>query len=595
MASSQSPIDLTVTLGPVLERAWDEMRAEWWRRGGTKRLLARDVTLFTGGDEDRYMGWVDAPARFADFASWDETGAFAAIRRSEVDRVVLLGMGGSSLGPLVLGSVLEPLRSSGGAPKLHVLDSTDPRPVSRVLESSDPERTLVVAASKSGGTLETRLLLDVFWERFAKALSPPGPGSRFLAITDPGSALEALAREREFAAVVLGDPTIGGRFSVLSPFGLAPALLAGLDAQSLVAGACAAHDALAGESEQEPSRATRLGTLLAAAASSGQFALPVQAEPGLVTLAGWLEQLVAESIGKKGRLLLPYLPAEGSPLGTAPPASRTQLGPLIALSYQEQRPTICEEASPRERDRVELCFATIASGALDPQQLGAFFFDFEVATAIAASLIGGLDPFVQPDVEAAKLRTRSLCEVLDETGALPVETPVAVQDGVRLFATHPGQSAQAQSLQNSVEAFFEAVAPQGYLAFLFYGDLDSPSATLRRLRQDLEERYGYVTTLGWGPRYLHSTGQGHKGGPPVGSFVILVDQPELDVELPDSRYGLHAVRDAQARGDHQALEDTGASVIRLEADSREDLEHLTSSLSSPASTALGSSQGRTIS
>jgi transaldolase / glucose-6-phosphate isomerase len=444
-----------------------------------ERIWARDASLWTDADEARWLGWLDEPMRMLGrLAELDALAEDAA----GFEDVVLLGMGGSSLAP-------EVFRRASGAERFHVLDTTHPAAVRRLAEGLDLERTLFVVASKSGSTLETRCHLDFFWEASGER------GERFAAITDPGSELETLATERGFRAVFLGEPTIGGRYSALSVFGLVPATLMGADARVLLE--AAVNMAARCRSAENPG--TELGLRLGTGWLDGRDKVVFGNPHGLGL---WLEQLIAESTGKEGKGLVPA--PENSPEGA-------------------------------DRQEVEL--------ELD-DGLGAELYRWEFAVAVAGTVLG-INPFVQPNVQEAKDRTS---EVLSGQ----VEAP----------GTGTGP-------EGTVEELLAGARPGDYVAILAFVDPareEKLAPLVARARET-----GCVVTVGLGPRYLHSTGQLHKGGPATGRFVQVVDDPGEELPIPGRPFGFGTLIRAQAEGDLAALRERGRPIVRVELD---DLEAL---------------------
>ncbi|MGH3103521.1 MAG: hypothetical protein ACRDN6_05430 [Gaiellaceae bacterium] len=426
-----------------------------------ERIWARDATVWTGSDEARWLGWLDEPGRMRE--------RLAEIERPDVDACVLLGMGGSSLAP-------EVLRRTFGAEGFHVLDTTHPRAIRALEQQLDPERTLFVAASKSGSTLETRSHLDYFWER----------GGRFAAITDPGSSLEALARERGFEAIYPGEPTIGGRYSALSPFGIVPAALMGLDAGALLERAEEMADACRGES----SPGLELGLQLGEGWREGRDKVCLDGGEGFGL---WAEQLIAESTGKEGKGLVP---APG------------------------------ESADGPDRQGAEVRLG-------DPYDLGAEFFRWEFAVAVAGAILE-INPFDQPNVQEAKDRTAA---VLDSGEDPPLEPDGSVDD--LLAGAKEGDYV-------CIQAFIDPAA----------------EARLESLLAKAHET-GCVVTHGLGPRYLHSTGQLHKGGPNTGLFIQVVDDTGEELPIPGKPFGFGRLIRAQAAGDFESLKERGRRVARV--------------------------------
>ena len=439
-------------------------------------IWERDATTWTGGDEAHWLGWLDEPLHV-------QEGLGSIVRLAEdlqeqVDDVVLCGMGGSSLAP-------EVLRRSFAVDRFHVLDTTHPRAIRALEETLDLQRTLFVSSSKSGTTLETRSHTDYFWEKTRKN------AQLFCAVTDPGSELERLARERGFRAVFAGEPSIGGRYSALSPFGIVPAVLMGVDASRLLERAQEMREACR---SGEGNPGYELGSRFGAGWQEGRDKICIGAAPGDFGL--WAEQLIAESTGKHGKGLIPA-PGE-SPQGTDRQAAQAELP--------------------------------------DPYALGAEFFRWEFAIAVAGAYLE-INPFDQPDVQAAKDKTN---EVL-ATGKEPeLEAEGSVDELL----------AQAQANDYfCIQAFVEP-GPDAE------GRLD-------RLIADVRSRSGLVVTHGYGPRYMHSTGQLHKGGPNTGLFLQVIDDPGDELPIPGKPFGFRRLIRAQAAGDLETLKERGRRVARI--------------------------------
>ena len=440
------------------------------------RIWARDASLWTGSGEDRWLGWLDEPVRAREHV--DRLREFAdAVAADGLSEVVLLGMGGSSLAP-------EVLRRTVKSTQFHVLDTTHPAAISTLAESLDLERTLFLVSSKSGTTLETRCLLDYFWARVGEQ------GDRFAAITDPGTGLEQLARERGFREVFAGEPEIGGRFSALSLFGLVPAALLRVDLDALLDRAVETAESCKGD---EDNPGLELGLELGGGWREGKDKVVINPNPGGFGL--WAEQLLAESTGKEGRGLVP---APGEP-GEGP-------------DRQLVRPRIDE-----------------------PADLGAEFFRFEFATAVAGSLLE-INPFDQPNVQEAKDRT----EAILSSGEQPSVEPVG-----------------------SLDELMSEARPRDYFCVqAFVAPTAETDGRIAVLREHVRAATGIVTTAGYGPRYLHSTGQLHKGGPENGLFLQVVDDPD-HLDIPGRPHGFRRLVRAQAAGDFDALRERGRRVARV--------------------------------
>lgn len=517
---------------PDLAAAVDSAAARWDAESGTPRLFARDASLWTGGDEARWLGWLD-PAEAG--AGLDDWMRLADGLRGEVADVLVLGMGGSSLWPLVIARTFA---RTEGRPALRILDSTDPAEVLAAERAVDLARTLVVVASKSGSTLEPALFLDRLFASVSDVTGPVEAGSRFVAITDPGSGLERTARQRGFRAIVPGMPSIGGRFSALSAFGMLPAALCGAP----VAGILASARTMASRCRDLPARenpGVLLGCALAALARRRRDKVTIVASPGIGALGAWIEQLVAESTGKRGMGLVPV---DGETLG--PPEAYGSDRVFVAM--------ILASDADVARDRRLEALATAGHPVLridvrEATDLGGLAYQWEIATAVAGAILG-LHPFDQPDVEAAKIASRALMEEWERSGRLP-EDPAA-----------SGQS----PLSDRLRAHLGRIVPDDYLAVLaFTPETERIVAALQLLRHAVRDARRVATCLGFGPRFLHSTGQLHKGGPATGVFLQITCDDAEPCSVPGRPYGFSIVKAAQAAGDRQVLEERGRRILHV--------------------------------
>jgi glucose-6-phosphate isomerase len=436
-----------------------------------ERIWARDATVWTGADEDKWLGWLDEPKRMQERAG--EISDFAADARKRFDTFVLLGMGGSSLAP-------EVLKRTFGAKQLHVLDTTHPAMIRHAEKSLDLSKTMFIVSSKSGGTLETLSHFAYFWEKTG------ANGEQFVAITDPGSALEQLAKTRSMR-VFAGEPTIGGRYSALSPFGIVPAALMGIDVDRLLTNGGRMAEACRGDA----SPGLRLGLQLGDGWREGRDKVCITETEGRFGL--WAEQLIAESTGKQGKGLVPA-PGEGP------------------------------EGPDRQAAQVELA---------DTSEIGAEFFRWEFAVAVAGAILQ-INPFDQPDVQAAKDKTK---EVL---------------------ASGEDPSVEAEG---SLDELLATAEPPNYIAIQAFIDPMRESELQPLINRGHET--GCVVTHGLGPRYLHSTGQLHKGGPPTGLFVQVVDDTGEEIPIPGEDFGFGRLIRAQAEGDFRSLEERGRPIVRV--------------------------------
>ncbi|WP_116948558.1 glucose-6-phosphate isomerase [Jiangella endophytica] len=499
------------------------------------RIAAKDATLWGPEAEPEAsirLGWTDLHETSRPLLA--EIEALSAQLRAEgLDRIVLAGMGGSSLAPEVI------TRSAGV--ELTVLDTTDPGAVRRAL-ADRLDRTVLVVSSKSGSTVETDSQRRVFEAAFTAA--GIDAASRIVVVTDPGSGLADLAAERGYRKVFLADPDVGGRYSALTAFGLVPSGLAGADIAALLDSASAVAAVLSGDVPDNP--ALRLGAALAGghgghipasaeertSAESYDKVAIADSGSGIVGLADWAEQLIAESTGKQGTGVLPI-------------ASGSVDDPEVAHPAADVLPAVV--GSPAQPP---------AKGVVVAGELGAQFLLWEYATAVAGKLLG-INPFDQPDVESAKVAARGLLDATPEP-----EAP-AFTDGVVEVRGSAGLLDGVDSLSGAVDALLGRLAPNGYLAVMAYLDREGADAELADVRVPLERRTERPVTFGWGPRFLHSTGQYHKGGPAQGVYLQVTGAPAEDLEIPERPFTFGQLIAAQATGDAQVLADHDRPVLRL--------------------------------
>jgi glucose-6-phosphate isomerase len=494
------------------------------------RLFAQDATLWGPEAESEAavrLAWVDLPR-----SSRPLVGEVSALReqfRSEgVDRVVLCGMGGSSLAP-------EVICATAGV-DLVVLDSSDPDMVRSALV--DLDRTVVVVSSKSGSTVETDSQRRVFQAAFAEA--GIDPTARIVIVTDPGSPLDEESRAAGYR-VVAADPQVGGRYSALTAFGLVPSGLAGADVEALLDDAEAVADVLSADDEGNP--ALRLGAAMAGTSPLRDKLVLVDDGSGIAGLPDWAEQLIAESTGKQGTGILPVVVAEEEEFEVEWPAPDVT---VLRLKGDQEDPDSPDELVQHDRSDIEV------TGSL-----GAQLLLWEAATAVAGRLLG-INPFDQPDVESAKLAARGLLESAGGTAQAPAFTDGAVE----VRALGGDWLGSAATLDEAVHALVSQLGGRGYLAVMAYLDrlADAPLADVRRRLAAHLER---PVTFGWGPRFLHSTGQFHKGGPATGVYVQVTSQPREDLAVPGREFTFGEFIAAQAAGDAQVLAEHGRPVLRL--------------------------------
>lgn len=543
-------------LGRVLRTALDEHCRRWDRDGLIARLWRKDAGVWTGADEARWLGWLDLPGAALPA---DALARLAeAVRGDGFTDVLLLGMGGSGLGAEVVGRV--PLRPTG-APTLHVLDSTDPAQIARTASRLDLSRTLCIVSSKSGTTLETALLADYFLHLMRRAVGSARAGSHFLAITDPGSALEKTARAEGFRQVWSGRPDVGGRFSVLSNFGLVPAAACGLDATAFIASARRMAERCGPAVPAGRNPGVRLGLALGLAAAAGRDKTTLVLSPAASAFGAWLEQLLAESTGKAGRGLIPVVGEEPGPPSAY---GRDRLFVHVRVEEQPDPGQDAAVAALAAAGHPVVTLPMTGSGALAGE-----FFRWQFAAAVCGAVLG-VNPFDQPDVEAAKTAARALTASREDGGGTD-DRPAARSAGLSLFADADAfarlrdAAGGGVTLERLVSAHLAGAGPGDYVALLAFLDRNEVHrAALQRLRRRIRDARRVATSAGFGPRYLHSTGQVFKGGPATGVFVVFTaDDTAVDLAVPGRPYTFGAVKTAQALGDMEVLAARKRPVIRL--------------------------------
>jgi transaldolase/glucose-6-phosphate isomerase len=536
-----------------LEQAIDD----WTKAGNSARLWRKDKSLWSGADEDRWLGWLDIiDAQLADEAPLKRAANDA--RAGGTRHVVVLGMGGSSLCPEVLARTFG---NAPGFPQLLILDSTVPAQVAALDERLDPATTLFVVASKSGSTIEPNSFKQYFYDRCVKTLGADKAGSRFIAVTDPGTQMERVAKAEGFRAIYYGKPDIGGRFSALSNFGMVPAASSGIDATAFLRAAQTMAKACGSDVSPAENPGVLLGLAIGALAKAGRDKLTIVTSPEVAALGGWLEQLIAESTGKRG---IGIVPVDGES-----PADPALYGDDRLFIY-----TRLPKAADAKRDAAvaELAKAGHPVVTIELQtiiQLGQEFFRWEIATAVAGAVLG-INPFDQPDVESAKVAARSLMQAYESTGKLPEETPFCVDRGLRLFA----DARNADALRSATGGASDAAAVvKAHLARIGAGDYFGVNAyvemnavhdeELQRLRHAVRDAKRVATTVGYGPRFLHSTGQLHKGGPNTGVFLQVTADDDASLPIPGQKYDFGVLKSAQAQGDFAVLAERGRRILRV--------------------------------
>jgi transaldolase/glucose-6-phosphate isomerase len=540
---------LVLSLPANLEEEIEATIADWEANRKARRLWGRDASLWTGADEAEWLGWLGiADEQLAHLEQVERIVSEA--RRDGFTHALLLGMGGSSLAPEVLGLTFGPREDH---PELRVLDSTDPAQVKAREDEIDLARTVFIVSSKSGTTLEPNVFKQYFFERVSAVVGEGEAGRQFLAITDPGSQLEEVARGDGFRAVAYGVKSIGGRYSALSNFGIVPGALAGVDVHGLLDRAHEMAHACASCVPARDNPGLVLGAAIGAAHNAGHNKLTLVTSPGIADLGAWLEQLLAESTGKRGRGVIPV---DREPLGPPDAYGDDRLFAYVRLDAE---PDAGQDRAVDALARAGHPVARIRIG--DRLEIGGQFFLWEFATAVAGAVIG-INPFDQPDVEASKVATRKLTASYEETGALPPEEPFFADSGLALFGPEPGGA--ERSLGGYLGAHLDRLEAGDYLALLAYVEMTpGHERTLTEIRRLVRDRRRVATCVGFGPRFLHSTGQAYKGGPSSGVFVQITCDDALDLHVPGQKYTFGVVKAAQARGDFAVLIERGRRALRV--------------------------------
>lgn len=518
------------------------------------------------------MGWIDIVERQQkDLSSFAELGG--DVESSDFQTVLLLGMGGSSLCPEVLAKTFG---QQLGFPELRIVDSTDPAQVMAACDDANLGETLVVVASKSGSTLEPNILKQFFFDEVRRAVGAEQVGSHFLAITDPGSRLEQVAKDDGFRAIFYGDPQIGGRYSALSNFGVVAATVMGLDVGKVLDQAA---KAVASAKLSVPENAgVQLGLLLGSSANAGRDKITIFTSPEIHDLGAWLEQLIAESTGKQGKGITPVdREAIGAPgvYGKDRVFAYVKLAGTVDASQDAKIAALEAAGHP-------VVYFEIG----DLYEIFGQFFTWEIATAVAG-LVMGINPFNQPDVESAKIETRALTAEYEETGKLAERKPFLVDGGIGLYATDAyaaklKAAASGATLAGILRAHLDQLHAGDYFATLaFLPMFDEHEAAIQQFRHKVRDRKRVATCLGFGPRFLHSTGQDYKGGPNTGVFLQITADHAEDLDIPGQKYSFGVVIDAQAAGDLAVLESRGRRALRvhLGADVAAGLKTLSAAMS----------------
>jgi transaldolase / glucose-6-phosphate isomerase len=541
-------------LDAVTEKAVVNSTEEWRASAKIRRLWQKDKSVWTGEDEDKWLGWLNSAAT-ADIADYEDYAE--RVKGQNFTDAVVLGMGGSSLGPEVLA---ETFPKKSGFPKLHVLDSTDPAQVRAMEKAVNLSRTLFIVSSKSGGTTEPNVMKDYFFARFAETIGAEKAGHRFIAVTDPGSSLEKVATKQGFARIFHGDPAIGGRYSVLSPFGLVPAATAGVDVRTLIRHTLAMMRSCGRDVPPHENPGVQLGLAMGLAGLEGRDKVTILSSKKIADFGAWAEQLIAESTGKDGKGLIPI---DGEPLGDAALYGNDRF--FIDLRTEGDNDaaheTMLAALEKAGHPVVRIVVKSIG-------HIGQEFFRFEMATAVAGSVLG-INPFNQPDVEAAKIKTRELTAAFEKSGALPSEQPVMSSAAADLYtdaknAADLRKAGADGDLRSWLKAHLSRIHANDYVALLAYIERNPAHINaLQAMRLAVRDKRHVATCAEFGPRFLHSTGQAYKGGPDTGVFLQVTSDDARDLPVPGQKASFGVIKAAQARGDFDVLTERSRRALRV--------------------------------
>ncbi len=516
----------------VIERIWNKDAALWKSEAAHQKIIRNA------------LGWLSVASEMLAVA--DELKTFAAdVSAAGFEHVMVCGMGGSSLCPEVL---RQTFGRQQGFPELLVLDSTDPDTINSFSEKIDLEKTLFVIASKSGTTTEPNAFHRYWYNEVARVSDVPG--NAFVTITDPGSQMADTAAEQSFKRIFLNQPDIGGRYSALSYFGMVPAALMGLDGTRLLGPAQSMMEACGTRPDQNP--AALLGAVMAECARAGRDKLTIVTDRKLAALGLWIEQLIAESTGKEGKGIVPVV---GEPLGEVAAYRNDRLFVSISVGPSDDETNSKLKALGAEGHPV------VYRNLSEVYDLGAEFFLWEMATAFAGWRLG-INPFDQPNVQESKDATKALLEKYSSDGKLPEQAALA-SDGQ--LSVYTGAEGAAVSVSEALRAHFAQVRPGDYVALLAYiEETPETESALQAIRTVIRDATHCATTTGYGPRFLHSTGQLHKGGPDSGVFIQITAPDKADFPVPEAPYTFSVLKDAQALGDFQSLLKHGRRALRVD-------------------------------
>jgi transaldolase / glucose-6-phosphate isomerase len=540
---------LPATLSGAVKASLDD----WKNNNKVQRLWKGDASVWTGADENKWLGWLTIVDE--QNAHIDALKSIAAdIKKAKFKHALLLGMGGSSLCPEVLRLTFGKIK---GFPELHVLDSTDPAQIKAIEKKVDLKSTICIVSSKSGSTLEPNIYKQYFFEQIKKKVGEKEVGNRFIAITDPGSKMQGVAEADKFRKIFFGLPSIGGRYSALSNFGMVPGSVMGIDIPKFLKNTWEMVKACGADVAADANPGVLLGAILGTAAVHGRDKVTIIASPGISDLGAWLEQLLAESTGKIGKGIIPI-----DREALAKPAAYGN-DRVFAYLRLQTKPNKAQDTAVAALEKAGHPVVRIAVPNI--YNLGQEFFRWEIATAVAGSIIG-IDAFNQPDVEASKIETKKLTSEYEEKGQLPPETPFFEGSGIKLYADQKNTAALTggTALTAVLQAQLGRIKAGDYFGVLGYITMNAANEkALQKIRLAVRDKKKVATVLGFGPRFLHSTGQAYKGGPNSGVFLQITCDDAVDLPVPGQKYTFGVVKAAQARGDFAVLNERGRRALRV--------------------------------
>jgi len=543
-----------LALGSDLSKAVEKSTEDWRASAKIRSLWHHDKSVWTGDDEDKWLGWLMSPVA-ADITDYEDFSH--RVKGQNFTDAVVLGMGGSSLGPEVLAQTFD---KQPGYPRLHVLDSTDPAQVRSLQASINLADTLFIVSSKSGGTTEPNVMKDYFFERVSETIGADKAGHRFIAVTDPGSSLQKVAAKQGFARTFYGDPTIGGRYSVLSPFGLVPAAAAGIDLRTLLMHTLAMVRSCGPDVPPHENPGVQLGLAMGLAGLEGRDKVTIFSSNKVADFGAWAEQLIAESTGKDGKGLIPI---DGETLGDVAQYGNDRFFIDIRTEGEDDS---AHDAKLSALEKAGHPVVRIVMKSIE--HIGQEFYRFEMAIAVAGSVLG-INPFNQPDVEAAKIKTHELTAAFEKTGSLPSEHPVVSTDAVDIYTDDKNAAALRKAGANGdlgswLKAHLARSGTDDYVALLAYIERNAAHiGSLQHMRMSVRDKRHVATCAEFGPRFQHSTGQAYKGGPDSGVFLQITADDSRDLAVPGQKASFGVIKAAQARGDFGVLTERGRRALRL--------------------------------